>query len=348
MLEKVNLRQNLLMSLIAGLPKVELHMHIEGALEPELMFTIAARHDLALKYDSVDALRKAYHFGNLQSFLDIYYEACSVLRHEQDFYELTMAYLQRAHAQHILHTEVFFDPQTHTQRGVPFATVVSGIRRALGDGERTYGITSRLIMCFLRHLSAESAFDTLEQALPYREHIVAVGLDSYEVGHPPAQFVKVFEQARQHGFLTVAHAGEEGPADYIWQALQLLQVSRIDHGVRCLDDEALVRELVSRQVPLTVCPLSNVKLGVFARLEEHNLRRMLQRGLCVTVNSDDPAYFGGYIAENFVAAQQALQLTASEIYQLVRNGMQGAFLPDAEKQALLDRAAAVYQQQMAP
>jgi adenine deaminase len=348
MLEKVNLRQNLLMSLIAGLPKVELHMHIEGALEPELMFTIAARHDLALKYDSVDALRKAYHFGNLQSFLDIYYEACSVLRHEQDFYELTMAYLQRAHAQHILHTEVFFDPQTHTQRGVPFATVVSGIRRALGDGERTYGITSRLIMCFLRHLSAESAFDTLEQALPYREHIVAVGLDSYEVGHPPAQFVKVFEQARQHGFLTVAHAGEEGPADYIWQALQLLQVSRIDHGVRCLDDEALVRELVSRQVPLTVCPLSNVKLGVFARLEEHNLRRMLQRGLCVTVNSDDPAYFGGYIAENFVAAQQALHLTASEIYQLVRNGIQAAFLHDAAKQALLDRAAAVYHQQIAP
>jgi adenosine deaminase len=339
--------QNALMALIAGLPKVELHMHIEGSLEPELMFTIAARNAVSLKYDSVDAVREAYHFGSLQSFLDIYYEACSVLLHEQDFYDLTMAYLQRAHAQQVLHTEMFFDPQTHTQRGVSLATVISGIRRALADGERAYGITSRLIMCFLRHLSAEAAFDTLEQALPYREHILAVGLDSYEVGHPPSQFVNVFERARQHGFLTVAHAGEEGPAEYVWQALDLLHVSRIDHGVRCMDDEALVRELVRRQVPLTVCPLSNVKLGVFARLEEHNLRQMLHRGLCVTVNSDDPAYFGGYIAENFVAAQQALHLTASEIYQLARNAIQAAFLPDAERQALLDKAAAVYHQHIA-
>jgi adenine deaminase len=339
--------QNALMSLIARLPKVELHMHIEGSLEPELMFTLAARNAVPLKYKSADAVREAYHFGSLQSFLDIYYEACSVLLHEQDFYELTMAYLQRAHAQQVLHTEIFFDPQTHTQRGVSLATVISGIRRALADGERAYGITSRLIMCFLRHLNAEAAFDILEQALPYREHIVAVGLDSYEVGHPPSQFVNVFERARQHGFLTVAHAGEEGPAEYIWQALDLLQVSRIDHGVRCMDDAALVRELVRRQVPLTVCPLSNVKLGVFARLEEHNLRQMLHRGLCVTVNSDDPAYFGGYIAENFAAAQQALHLTASEIYQVVRNAMQAAFLPDAEKQALLDKAATVYHQQIA-
>jgi adenosine deaminase len=338
---------NALMSLITGLPKVELHMHIEGSLEPELMFTLAARNAVPLKYDSVDAVREAYHFGNLQSFLDIYYEACSVLLHEQDFYDLTMAYLQRAHAQQVLHSEMFFDPQTHTQRGVSLATVISGIRQAFADGERAYGITSRLIMCFLRHLSAEAAFDILEQALPYREHIVAVGLDSYEVGHPPSQFVEVFERARQHGFLTVAHAGEEGPAEYVWQALDLLHVSRIDHGVRCMDDEALVRELVKRQVPLTVCPLSNVKLGVFARLEEHNLRQMLHRGLCVTVNSDDPAYFGGYIAENFVAAQQALHLTASEIYQLARNAIQAAFLPDAERQALLDKAAAVYHQQTA-
>ena len=305
--------ESVVMSLIAGLPKVELHMHIEGSLEPELMFTIAERNGVALKYDSVDAVREAYHFANLQSFLDIYYEACSVLLSEQDFYELTMAYLQRAHAQHVLHTEIFFDPQSHTQRGVTFTTVISGIRRALLDGERVFGITSGLIMCFLRHLPAESAFDILEQALPYGEHILAVGLDSYEVGHPPAQFVNVFERARQHGFLTVAHAGEEGPADYIWQALRLLHVSRIDHGVRCMDDEVLVGELVKRQVPLTVCPLSNVRLGVFARLEEHNLRQMLHRGLCVTVNSDDPAYFGGYITENFVAAQQALHLRASEI-----------------------------------
>jgi len=223
--------QQALMSLIARLPKVELHMHIEGALEPELMFAIAARNAVALKYASVEAVREAYHFSNLQSFLDIYYEACSVLLHEQDFYDLTMAYLQRAHTQHVQHTEIFFDPQTHTQRGVPFATVISGIRRALVEGQRAYSITSRLIMCFLRHLSVESAFDTLEQALPYREHITAVGLDSYEVGHPPAQFVDVFERARQHHFLTVAHAGEEGPAEYIWQALRLLQVARIDHGV---------------------------------------------------------------------------------------------------------------------
>jgi adenine deaminase len=336
---------NALTSLITRLPKVELHIHIEGSLEPELMFTLAARNAVALKYTSVEAIRSVYDFGDLQSFLDIYYEACSVLLHEQDFYDLTMAYLQRVHAQHVVHTEIFFDPQSHTQRGVSLATVISGIRRALVDGERVYGITSRLIMCFLRHLSAEAAFDILEQALPYREHIIAVGLDSYEVDHPPAQFVKVFERAREHGFLTVAHAGEEGPADYIRQALDLLHVSRIDHGVRCMDDEALVRELVRRQMPLTVCPLSNVKLGVFSRLEEHNLRQMLHRGLCVTVNSDDPAYFGGYIAENFVAAQQALHLTASEIYQLARNAIQAAFLRDTEKQALLDQAAAVYHQQ---
>jgi adenine deaminase len=339
--------QRVLMSLIAGLPKVELHMHIEGSLEPELMFTIAERNGVALKYDSADAVREAYHFGNLQSFLNIYYEACSVLLYEQDFYDLTMAYLQRAHAQHVLHTEIFFDPQSHTQRGVTFATVLSGIRRALVDGERAFGLTSRLIMCFLRHLSAESAFDTLEQALPYREYIIAVGLDSYEVDHPPSQFVTVFERARQHGFLTVAHAGEEGPADYIWQALHLLHVSRIDHGVRCMDDEVLVGELVKRQVPLTVCPLSNVKLGVFARLEEHNLRQMLHRGLCVTVNSDDPAYFGGYIAENFVATQHALHLTASEIYQLAMHAIQAAFLPAVKKQALLAQAAAVYDQEIA-
>ena len=343
----VSEEQHALMSLIARLPKVELHMHIEGSLEPELMFAIAERNGVALKYASVDAVREAYHFSNLQSFLDIYYEACGVLLHAQDFYDVTTAYLQRAHAQHVLHTELFFDPQTHTQRGVPFATVISGIRRALVEGERVYGITSRLIMCFLRHLSAESAFDTLEQALPYQEHITAVGLDSYEVDHPPTQFAEVFERARQHGFLTVAHAGEEGPAEYIWQALNLLHVSRIDHGVHCTDDAALVRELVSRQVPLTVCPLSNVKLGVFTRLEEHNLRQMLEKGLCVTVNSDDPAYFGGYIAENFIAAQRALQLTAGQIYQLARNAIQGAFLPDTEKQTLVDRAAAVYHQLIA-
>jgi adenosine deaminase len=332
-------------ALIERLPKVELHLHIEGTLEPELMFAIARRNGITLKYASVEAVRAAYQFQNLQAFLDIYYEACSVLREEQDFYDLTMAYLQRASAQRVVHAEPFFDPQSHTQRGVPFGTVIAGMQRALRDGERAYGVSSRLIMCFLRHLSEESAFETLEQALPYRDQIAAVGLDSYEVGHPPAKFARVFARARQHGFLTVAHAGEEGPAEYIWQALNLLHVSRIDHGVRCLDDPTLVDELVRRQVPLTVCPLSNVKLGVFPRLEAHNLKQMLQRGLCVTINSDDPAYFGGYIQENFVAAQQALDLQVGDLYRLADNAVRAAFLSGAEKQALLDQIAAVYQRQ---
>lgn len=328
-------------TLIERIPKVELHLHIEGTLEPELMFAIAQRNGITLKYASVDAVRAAYQFQNLQEFLDIYYEACNVLREEQDFYDLTLAYLQRASAQRVVHAEVFFDPQTHTERGVPLATVVAGIQRALRDGERAYAISSRLIMCFLRHLSEESAFETLEQALPYRDQIVAVGLDSYEVGHPPTKFARVFARARQFGFLTVAHAGEEGPAEYISQALNILHVSRIDHGVRCMDDPALVEELVRRQVPLTVCPLSNVKLGVFPRLEAHNLKQMLQRGLCVTINSDDPAYFGGYIQENFIAAQQALDLQASDISRLAENAIRAAFLTDTEKRALFDQVAAV-------
>lgn len=331
--------------LIERMPKVELHLHIEGTLEPELMFAIARRNGIPLQYASVEAVRAAYQFGSLQAFLDIYYEACSVLRQEQDFYDLTMAYLQRASAQGVVHTEVFFDPQTHTDRGVPLATVIAGIQRALRDGERTYGMSSRLIMCFLRHLSEESAFETLEQALPYRDQIVAVGLDSYEVGHPPTKFARVFAQARQHGFLTVAHAGEEGPAEYIWQALKVLAVSRIDHGVRCMDDPALVDELVRRQVPLTVCPLSNVKLGVFPRLEAHNLKQMLERGLCVTINSDDPAYFGGYILENFVSAQRALDLQIAHLRRLAVNAIHASFLSAAEKQRLLNQVAAVFSNQ---
>jgi adenosine deaminase len=305
------------------------------------MFALAQRHSMTLPYASVEAVRAAYQFQNLQAFLDIYYQACSVLRQEQDFYDLTLAYLQRASSQRVVHTELFFDPQTHTERGVPLATVIAGIHRALGDGERAYGISSRLIMCFLRHLSEESALATLQQALPYRDQIAAVGLDSYEVGHPPTKFLRVFARAREHGLLTVAHAGEEGPAEYIWQALNDLHVARVDHGVRCMDDAALVDELVKRRLPLTVCPLSNVRLGVFPRLEVHNLKRMLDRGLCVTINSDDPAYFGGYIQENFVAAQRALDLQPSDLYQLGINAIYAAFLSDTEKQTLRSQVEAV-------
>jgi adenine deaminase len=329
------------LSFIGRLPKVELHLHIEGTLEPELMFAMAQRNGIRLKYASIDAVREAYHFHNLPSFLDIYYDGCGVLLHEEDFYDLTMAYLQRIHPQEVRHVEIFFDPQVHIDRGVPFATVLSGISRALDHGKRLFGISSHLIMCFVRHLSEAAAFDILEQALPYKQQIIAVGLDSYEVGHPPEKFARVFERARQHGFRTVAHAGEEGPAEYIWQALNVLQVSRIDHGVRCLDDDALVDELVRRQVPLTVCPLSNVKLGAFASMEAHTLQQMLARGLCVTVNSDDLAYFGGYILENFIAAQRALHLDRSEIQQLAINAIRGSFLNEAEKQALLDDVAAL-------
>jgi adenosine deaminase len=335
-----------MLSFLGHLPKVELHLHIEGTLEPELMFAMAQRNGIRLKYATVDAVREAYHFQNLQAFLDIYYDACGVLCGEEDFYDLTMAYLQRVHAQEVRHAEIFFDPQTHLGRGVPFMTVISGIGRALDNAKRLYRLSSHLIMCFLRHLSEEAAFDVLEQALPYKQRIIAVGLDSYEVGHPPEKFARVFERARQHGFRTVAHAGEEGPAEYIWQALNLLQVSRIDHGVRCLDDDALVEQLVRRQVPLTVCPLSNVKLGVLASLEVHPLKQMLARGLCVTVNSDDPAYFGGYILENFMAAQRALQLDRDEIHQLATNAIRASFLGDQEKQALLDDLAAVSPRQI--
>jgi adenine deaminase len=330
-----------MLSLLERLPKVELHLHIEGTLEPELMFAIAQRNGIRLKYATVDAVREAYQFHDLQSFLEIYYAACGVLLQEEDFYDLTMAYLQRIHSQGVRHVEIFFDPQIHIDRSIPFTTVISGIRRALDHGKRLYGISSHVIMCFVRHLSEEAAFDVLEQALPYKPHIIAVGLDSYEVGHPPEKFARVFERARQHGFRTVAHAGEEGPAEYIWQALNVLQVSRIDHGVRCLDDDALVEELVRRQVPLTVCPLSNVKLGVFPSLEAHPLKQMLARGLCVTVNSDDPAYFGGYILENFIAAQRTLYLDRGEIQQLATNAIRASFLSEAEQQALLDQVTAL-------
>jgi adenosine deaminase len=320
---------------LRDIPKAELHMHLEGSLEPELMFEMARRNGVTLPYASVEAVRQAYVFGNLQSFLDIYYAGCRVLLREQDFYDLTWAYLARAAGQGVRHAEVFFDPQTHIDRGLAFGTVVTGIRRALLDGQQKLGVSTKLILCFLRHLSADAAMETLRQALPYKDWIVAVGLDSSEVGYPPERFHAVFDRALEEGFLTVAHAGEEGPPEYIWQALDLLKVSRIDHGVRCMEDPRLVRRLATEQVPLTVCPLSNVKLGVFRSLAEHNLKKLLELGLCVTVNSDDPAYLGGYVAENFQAAQAELNLSRDDIHRLARNSFQASFLSPGEKRGFI-------------
>lgn len=321
--------------LIRNMPKAELHIHIEGSLEPDLLLEIAQRNHITLRFSSVEELYNAYQFRDLQSFLDIYYEGARVLVREQDFYDLTWAYLERVSIQNVRHTEIFFDPQAHTTRGVPFETVITGIRRALADGERQLGISSKIIMCFLRHLSVEAAMETLLQSLPFKEWIIAVGLDSSEISHPPEMFRAVFDKARDHGFLTVAHAGEEGPPEYIWQAMKQLKVSRIDHGVRCIEDDRLVQKLITEQVPLTVCPLSNVKLGVFNSISEHNLKRLLDLGLCITVNSDDPAYFGGYLAENFEAVQEGLELTKDDIYRLARNSFKATFLQDDKKQELL-------------
>src|SRR5271170_1297462 len=318
---------------IRGIPKAELHLHIEGTLEPEMVFALARKHGMALRYPSVEALREAYHFDSLQSFLDVYYAGAAVLRDESDFHALTCAYLERAHADGVVHTEIFFDPQTHTARGVPLVAVIRGIHRALTEGQARLGITHRLILCFLRHLSAADAMATLEAALPYQELLAAVGLDSSEAGNPPAKFAAVFAHARAQGLLTVAHAGEEGPPQYITEALDLLHVRRVDHGVRCEEDDALMARLARERVPLTVCPLSNVKLRVFARMEDHNLKRLLDRGLCVTVNSDDPAYFGGYIAENYRAVARALGLSQADVTQLACNSFDASFLPPTTRRA---------------
>jgi adenosine deaminase len=328
-------------SFIRAIPKAELHLHIEGTLEPEMVFELAQKHHISLRYPSVEALRAAYDFSDLQSFLDIYYAGADVLRDESDFYAMTAAYLRRAHDDGVVHVEIFFDPQTHTVRGVPFQAVTGGIRRALVEAERTLGITHRLILCFLRHLSADDAMKTLEEALPYADSIAAVGLDSSESGHPPAKFAAVFERARAAGLLTVAHAGEEGPPAYIYEALDLLQVSRIDHGVRSEEDPELVSRLVRDRVPLTVCPLSNVKLRVFDRIEDHNLKRLLERGLCVTVNSDDPAYFGGYVADNFLAVSKGLGLTREHITRLASNSIEASFLSTADKGRWLEKIRAL-------
>lgn len=320
--------------LIRVLPKVELHLHIEGTLEPEMMFSLAAKHGVSLPYPSVDALRAAYSFRDLQSFLDLYYAGCDVLRDRQDFYALAMAYFTRAHADRVVHAELFFDPQTHTARGVPMEVIVGGLRDAMDDAQRRYGISSQLILCFLRHLSEEAAFETLEQALPFKSELVGVGLDSGERGNPPSKFERVFEKARDLGLRTVAHAGEEGPAAYIREALDLLFVERIDHGVRCEEDAALVEELVRRQIPLTVCPLSNVKLRVVPDLRAHNFARLLRKGVVVTINSDDPAYFGGYIGENYRQTAAALGLTAQELVTCAENAVHASFMPPAQKLAL--------------
>lgn len=331
--------------LIAEIPKAELHLHIEGTLEPELMLALGERNRVRLPYSTVEEAREAYEFTDLQSFLNIYYDGAQVLLTEEDFYDLTWAYLERARRDNIVHAEIFFDPQTHTERGVPLQAVVSGIRAALDAAGSELGITTSLLLCFLRHLSAAQAMAALEEALPWREAIVGVGLDSSEIGNPPSKFTAVFDRARAEGFLPVAHAGEEGPPSYIWEALDLLGARRIDHGVRCLEDERLVERLRVEQVPLTVCPLSNVKLRVFDRIEDHTLARLLDRGLCVTVNSDDPAYFGGYLNANYRAVRDALAVDADGLIRLARNGFVGSFLDAGAKRrhlAALDRVAAAH------
>jgi adenosine deaminase len=320
--------------LIAALPKVELHVHLEGTLQPGLAFSLGQRNGVTLPYGSVAEMRAAYSFTALRPFLDIYYAACSVLVTEQDFYDLTWDYLQHAQADNVRHVEPFFDPQTHTARGVAFSTVLDGVTRALADGLARFGITSRLIMCFLRDLPAEDAMRTLEEALRHPGRIAGIGLDSTEIGNPPSKFVEVYAKAREAGLHLVAHAGEEGPASYITDSLDLLGVERIDHGVRCLEDPALVERLVRDRVCLTVCPNSNVALRVFGAMEDHPLRRMLMAGLAVTVNSDDPAYFGGYVGDNYRAVAEALDLTAAAVLALAENAIEGSFA-DEERKAVL-------------
>ena len=329
------------LELIRALPKAELHVHIEGTFEPELMFAIAQRNNIAIPYQSVEELKEAYNFHNLQSFLDIYYAGANVLIHEQDFYDLAWAYFEKCAEDHVVHTEMFFDPQTHTDRGVAFETVLNGLQRACDDAKTKLGISSHLIMCFLRHLSEDAAFATLEQALPYKDQIIGVGLDSSEVGHPPSKFERVFAKAREAGFLIVAHAGEEGPAEYVWEALDLLKVNRVDHGVRSEEDPALMQRLIAEKMPLTVCPLSNLKLCVVNDMAEHNIRRLLQQGVHVTVNSDDPSYFGGYMNDNFIAITKALDLSNAELKQLAINSFEASFISDAEKQAWIKKIEAL-------
>ena len=316
------------------LPKVELHLHLEGTLEPELMFELAERNAIPLPFTSVSEVKKAYQFSSLQDFLDIYYQGAQVLLHEQDFYDLTWAYLLKCKEQNVLHVEPFFDPQTHTDRGVPFKVVINGISDALADAEERLGITSKLIMCFLRHLDEASAINTLEESLEYTDYIYGVGLDSSEKGNPPEKFSNVFNTAKDMGYKLVAHAGEEGPASYIWSSLDILNIERIDHGIRAIDDPELMMRLINNQIPLTVCPLSNVKLKVFEKMANHTILEMLEQGVCVTVNSDDPSYFGGYMTENFISLYDNLNLSKGQALRLVKNSIDASFAPKRRKKML--------------
>ncbi|CAH7094301.1 Adenine deaminase [Vibrio chagasii] len=322
-------------SFIKNLPKVELHLHIEGTLEPELMFELAKRNNVSIPFENPEQVRDAYQFHNLQSFLDIYYQGANVLIHEQDFYDLTWAYLLKCQQDNVVHTEIFFDPQTHTERGIAFDTIITGITRALDQAAHELGISSQLIICFLRHLDENSAFETLKQALPYKDKIIAVGLDSSEQGNPPEKFKHVFQEALNQGFLTVAHAGEEGPAQNIIDALSLLGITRIDHGVRCVEDKELMEQLIAKRTPLTVCPLSNTKLKVFDTMEQHNIVELLRKGLCVTINSDDPAYFGGYMNDNFLAVANAHPVTHQELAQFSINAVEASFISPHAKEDLI-------------
>ena len=317
-----------------GLPKIELHLHIEGTLEPELLFKLAKRNSIQLPFNSVNEVKKAYQFSNLQDFLDIYYQGAEVLLHKQDFYDLTWAYLLMCKQQNVIHVEPFFDPQTHTVRGVPFETIVSGIAEALADGKAKLGITSRLIMCFLRHLSEESAIETLKSSEQFTDVIYGVGLDSAEMGNPPEKFINVFSKAKGMGYELVAHAGEEGPASYIWSSLDVLNVQRIDHGIRAIDDPDLMLRLIESQMPLTICPLSNVKLRVFDTMASHTILDMLDLGVCVTVNSDDPSYFGGYMTENFLALYDSLELSRDQAIRLINNSIDASFAEGSRKKEL--------------
>ncbi len=330
---------------IDNLPKIELHLHIEGTLEPEMMFKLAQRNDIELPFDTVDQIRDAYHFTKLQDFLDIYYQGARVLQTEQDFYDLMWTYLEKVSSQNVRHAEIFFDPQTHTQREIPFEIVISGLVRAREDAREKLGVTSELIMCFLRHLSPEEALKTLDQARPFKEMIFGVGLDSSEMGRPPSLFKEVFDRAIDEGYVPVAHAGEEGPAEYVWEAVELLDVKRIDHGVRSIDDPKLIDFLVEEQIPLTVCPLSNIKLCVFDEMSQHNIKQLLDLGVCVTINSDDPAYFGGYMNENFYATQEGLDLSKDDLYKISRNAIKASFLDADRKKALKDELDTYFREQ---
>ena len=328
--------------LLRAIPKAELHMHIEGSLEPELIFALAQRNGVSIPYASVEELRKAYAFTNLQSFLDIYYAGASVLLKEQDFYDMAWAYLERAKADNVVHTEMFFDPQTHTARGIAVKTVIDGLHRACIDARAKLGVSASLILCFLRHLSEEEAFATLEEALPHRDKFIGVGLDSSEVGHPPEKFARVFARCRELGLHLVAHAGEEGPPAYVWSALDVLHVERIDHGVQSSKDPALMARLAKERVPLTVCPLSNLKLCVFPDLSQHNIKSLLDAGLAVTINSDDPAYFGGYMNENWLQTFAATGLDAKHAWQLAANSFEASFIDASAKKSYVDRLDAAF------